>query len=198
MSIEVCTNEEVSLWDCLHDGGLESLTSDTLARSVTIRVDVPYIWDFHSMPSESRFRLVLEGVRLVEALQFASWPGEFIIPEGISWDESEKLRREYFSKGRLESIDWQTVAVKLEHTEEHEISNATLNASTTDSVTLQLDLMDDTHEEYPELRIAAEKLRIFINEDRELSLEEFLALGEAYWTAFAERSASRQADKHGA
>ena len=192
---DINSSQEVSLWDCLHDGSFESLISDPLARTVTIVVDVPYIWEFHGLPNETRFRFVLEGVRLVEALEFAAWPGEFIIPTGLSWDESERLRRANFSKGRLESTDWQTLAVKLEYTEGYEISDSTLSAHTSGIITLQLDLMDYSNEEYPELRITAERLRIFINEERELSLEEFLALGEAYWKDFAERGARIRADR---
>src|SRR5450432_1932900 len=61
MSTVSISDEEVSLWDCLHDGRLESLVSDTLARSVNIAVDVPYLWSFHSLPSSTRFHLILQG-----------------------------------------------------------------------------------------------------------------------------------------
>jgi hypothetical protein len=157
-----------------------------LARTVTILVDVPYIWKFHQMPSESRFHLVMEGVRMIEAFQFAAWPGELVIPEGLSWEESQKLRHEHYKKGRLESIDWQILAQKLEHTEQYEISNAELTDSNAGTVMLKLQLTDYS-EDFPEIRITAEKFRTFINAECELTLEEFLALGEAYWKAFAER-----------
>jgi hypothetical protein len=186
VSTDISTNEEVSLWECLHDGPLESVTSDMLARSMTILVDVPYVWKFHQMPSETRFRLVLEGVRVIEAFQFAAWPGELVKPEGVSWEESERLRHEHYKKGRLESIDWQILAQKLEHPEEYEISNATITESNTGTVILMLQLTDYSRD-FPEIRVTAEKLRTFLNADHELTLEEFLALGEAYWKAFSER-----------
>jgi hypothetical protein len=158
-----------------------------LARTVTILVDVPYVWEFHQMPSESRFHLVLEGVRMIEAFRFAAWPGELVIAEGLSWDESQKLRHEHYEKGRLESIDWQVLAQELEHTEQYEISHATTTDSDTGTVILKLQLADFSENFFPEIRITAEKLRTFINAECELTLEEFLALGEAYWIAFAER-----------
>lgn len=123
---------------------------------------------------------------MIEAFRFAAWPGELVIAEGLSWDESQKLRHEHYEKGRLESIDWQILAHKLEHPEEFEISNATITESDTGTVMLMLQLTDYSSE-YPEIRMTAEKLHTFINADRELTLEEFLALGEAYWKAFAER-----------
>jgi hypothetical protein len=187
MSKDISSNSEVSLWKGLHDGSLLSLTSDMLARSVTILIDVPYIREFHQMPNETRFRFVLEGVYLIEAFRFAAWPGEFTLPEGLSWEESEKLRSDFYKKGRLESIDWQTLALKLERTEQYEISNSTLTESTRGTLILQLELLDDAREDVPEIRIAAEMLHIFLDSGRELPLGEFKELGEAYWKAFAER-----------
>ncbi len=50
-----------------------------LARTVTILVDVPYVWEFHQMPSESRFHLVLEGSpNGIEAFRFAA----------VAWENS--------------------------------------------------------------------------------------------------------------
>ena len=105
MATSTRTDEILSLWNCLHDGSLESLTSDTLARSIVLVVDVPYIWSFHSLPDTSRFHLVLQGVRAAEALKFVSWPGDLVMPEGLSWKESEEIRKGFFDKGRLESIE---------------------------------------------------------------------------------------------
>ncbi len=50
--------------------------------------------------------------------------------------------------------------------------------------------LTDYSSEYPEIRMTAEKLHTFINADRELTLEEFLALGEAYWKALLKLSAA--------
>jgi hypothetical protein len=191
MSTDIRFEHEVSLWECLHDGDLQSLTSDLLARFVTILIDVPYIREFHQLPSETRFRLVLSGVREVQAFQFAPWPGEFALPEGLSWEESQKLRSDNYKKGRLESIDWNILAPKLERTNQYEISNASVMKSIAGSIILQLDLRDDARE-YPEIRIGAEKLTILTDPEREIPLEEFLSLGEAYWNAFAKQRSSNE------
>ncbi len=141
------------------------------------------------MSSDSRFRLILKGVHTVEAFKFTSWPGEFTLPLGLSWDESEKLRFACYKKGRLESVDWQALAKKLESTEDYKISNATITETGITKITLHLNLMDSRNHDYPEIRISADSLRIFISADQELNLNEFLALGETYWNNFAQCSA---------
>ena len=40
-AMSTVSDELISLWDSLHDGSLESLSSDTLDRSTTLVVDVP-------------------------------------------------------------------------------------------------------------------------------------------------------------
>ena len=187
MSDTNLSSAEVSLWDCLHDGSLQSLTSDKLARSVTVVIDVPYLWSFHSLPQETKFRLVLDGVREVEILQFKPWPGDFVIPEGLPWPESQKLRQDNYLKGRLESGDWQTLAAKLENTERYEISNAAVTVRDGGTALLTFQLMDDDGTDFPEVRITAKRLRFFLGEGQELSLQDFLRFGEAYWQAFAQR-----------
>jgi hypothetical protein len=180
-------DEAVSLWDSLHDGSLESLSSDALDRSMTVVVDVPYLWSFHSLPDTARFRLILEGVSEVEALRFVAWPGDLVIPEGSSWEDSEAIRARYFEKGRLESVEWQDVAGRLLKTDEYEISQATITIRGHNATMLTLQLSNYDRNDYPKIRITAERVRFFLGSERELSRPEFLNLGEAYWRAFAER-----------
>jgi len=177
----------VSLWDCLHDGALESVTSDTLARSIRVVVDVPYLWSFHSLPGTTRFSLVLQDVEIVQALKFASWPGKLVIPEGASWADSEEIRRRFFEKGRLESVDWQTLETKLIHTDEYEIAQASVTDPDGGKATLELQLANSDQTDYPTIRVTAGQIQFFLGLERGLSLPEFLALGGAYWQAFAQR-----------
>ena len=54
-----------SLWDTLHDGELEAVESDVAAKTVVLRVDVPYVREHHRMPSGTRFAIRVEGVQSV-------------------------------------------------------------------------------------------------------------------------------------
>ena len=122
----------------------------------------------------------------MEALRFVAWPGGLVIPESSSWQDSEAVRRSFYEKGRLESAEWQDVAARLVKTDEYEISQATITAREPSVATLSLQLLNDDRSDYPEIRITAERVRFFLGSDRELTLPEFLDLGQAYWRAFAE------------
>ena len=176
-------SEEESLWECLHDGTLENLTSDLIERAVTLVVDVPYIWEFHKLSDDTRFRITLEGVRLVQALTYTPWPGDFILPPNLKWEDQETLRKQNYAKGRMESADWNTASAKFD-AKQYGISDANLLPSDDQMITIELDLTD-YHSDYLQVRLRAERVRFFVNPHRELSLQEFLALGEAYWEDFA-------------
>jgi hypothetical protein len=112
----------------------------------------------------------------VEALKFVSWPGELVIPEGTLWAESEEIRKAVFAKGRSESTDWQTLAAKLAHTDEYEISHASLAASEGNHTTLKIDLLDYDQNDFPEVRITAERVQFFLGLERELTHPSSLTL----------------------
>jgi hypothetical protein len=183
--------EEQSLWECLHDGALDSLTLNALARTATVIVDVPYLWSFHSLSPDTRFRLVLTGVSSVAAMDFHAWPGEHLIPAGIPWKESEELRRQYFAKGSYHSLDWQSVAPHLERPGEFEITNARVTDLGNEGVNLNLDLMGDETGLYPQIVIKAEALEFFLSDDNELSQADFLELGHSYWEDWAKGSSTK-------
>ncbi len=89
----------------------------------------------------------------------------------------------------MESAEWQDVAGRLVKTDEYEISQATITIREPNATMLKLQLLNDDRSDYPEIRITAERMRFFLGSERELSLPEFLGLGETYWQAFAERRA---------
>ena len=186
MPNEPKTNDDVSLWTCLHDGSLESIASDPMARSLTFVFDVPYIWEFHKHPESSRFHLALGNVSKAVALDHSPWPRELKIPEGLSWEESQKLRWDHYAKGRSQSIDWLTTAKKLSTSNDYDISNATY-LEENNQVILKLEITDH-EDEYSTLEITAETLATSLNGTRELSREEFLSLGNAYWDAFGKHA----------
>jgi hypothetical protein len=182
--------EGLSLWECLHDGSLNSLIADALNRTVTISVDVPYLWSFHSLPPDTRFRLVLQGVHSLTAMEFHSWPGEFQIPEGLTWGETEELRKRYYANGSYHSMNWQSVASQLEQTVQYELISAGIDDLGNGGVSLRIELMSDERSSYPEIIMKGDCIQFFLGQDRELSRADFLSLGEAYWEDFAHRSTS--------
>ncbi len=53
---------EFSIWSTLHDGDLTAIESDRMARTLSLRFDVGYIRDFHNLPEDARFVIVISGV----------------------------------------------------------------------------------------------------------------------------------------
>lgn len=175
----------VSLWDTLHDGDVLAIESDLLARSLTIVFQVGYVSRFQKLPDETRFVLKFSGVRSVQCLKSASWPGEFTVPPGTSREDERKLIDDYHSKWREESFAWgdleRTTGAGLE------VSNALL--ATADAfVALQLGLLVGDGS-YVDAFIRAERIDFFVGEDS-VTLGAFSSLGEAYWEAFANRKPS--------
>ncbi len=170
----------VSLWPTLHDGDLFAIESDLLARTVTLRFDVGYVRDFHHLPEQTRFGVTIDGVQSVRALRSVSWPGEFSVPAGVNREEESRLIAEYHFKWREESQGWsdfeQLTRVGLE------VSDATL-ARGSDELALSLGLLVENNS-YAKAQIRGHGITFHADEKR-LTLEEFLSLGEAYWSAFA-------------
>jgi hypothetical protein len=181
-----------SFWDSLHDADLKLVTSDRLLRTVRLEFDVRHLLDFHNLPEDLRFVLLLEGVKSARITQSVPWPGEFSVPKGVSREEEHKLIVDYQSKWREESFSWSEFETCL-------ISGHTAVVLDAESVNgpdagfalrLVLQVDGDT---YTELFLRAERLTIANSEGEAMSLEEFLKLGESYWEAFAARGEARRA-----
>ena len=112
----------------------------------------------------------------MEALRFVAWPGDLVIPEGSSWEDSEAIRAKYFEKGRMESVEWQDVASRLLETDEYEIGQATIALRGHNATILTLELLKEDRSDSPTIRITAERMRFFLGSERELSRDEFLSL----------------------
>ena len=170
----------VSLWDTLHDGELTSIQSDLLARTVTLQFDVPFVREFNQLPEEAGFWLILQGVQSVRAACTKGWPGGFSVPRGASREQESKLIAEYQTKCREESQSWaefELLATKAD----------TLDATLVigdGAVALRLGLMANSR--YYEAHIRAKAIN-FAAGDRQLTLEAFVRLGDAYWEAFSQR-----------
>ncbi len=176
-----------SLWDALHDGDLLSIESDLLARTVTLRFDVDYVRDFHHLPEGTQFVIIVNGVASVRSLRSVPWPGGCPIPPGTPNEQQRIMISEYHRKWREESQSWNDFEQLI--SDGLEVSNATLGRGS-DAIALQLGLMVGG-DFYVEAYIRGDGATFHVGEKR-VTLEEFFALGEAYWKAFSERAEKRQ------
>jgi hypothetical protein len=193
MSEPLQNTEPLSLWECLHDGSIVSLASDFMTRTLTISVDSAYHWEFHNLPADTRFHIVGEDVRITEALSFEPWPGAIEPPRGTPWEEAEAQRQTKFEKGRLISTDWNAFVADVGTDEDYEIMNAELTNGQPLAV-LELGVMSYPNSNYRTVRIHAERFRFFVG-GQDMSVQEFQEFGEAYWEAWAQRSAEKKRSK---
>lgn len=177
--------KDISLWHALHDGTLMSVQSDLLNRTVTLQFDVDYVRDFNHLPKGTLFTVVLSGVQSVRTVQSEPWPGEFLLPPGVSRAEESGLIAEYHSKWREESQSWKEF--EQSSGEDMEVSDASMIFGDANSVALRLAVMISTRNSFSEAFIRAEGV-IFSVGGNEVTKERFLSLGEAYWEAFANQS----------
>jgi len=185
---------EESLWDSLHDADLKLVTSNRLDRTIQLVFDIQYLREFHKLPEDMRFLLLLNGVRSARITQSAPWPGEFYAPKDSSREIESALIADYQSKWRDESFSWSEFEAKLSGEHTAEVYSAAYVIGPDGGFALRL-VMHVDDETYPELFLHAEGLTILKNDGESLSLEQFLKLGESYWEAFAARGEARRAGK---
>lgn len=175
-----------SLGACLHDGSVTSIVSDLMARTLTVLVDSPYHWEFHRLCAETRFRIIGEDVRVAEVFDFEPWPGAVDPPRETPWEQAQSQRMSDYQRGRLISADWSAFVADINTNEDYEILTAELTKGKPFAI-LELGIMSYPNSRYHTVRIQAESFRFHVGE-RELSLQEFIEFGEAYWTNFAQKS----------
>jgi hypothetical protein len=173
---------ELSLWSTLHDGDLAAIESDLLARALTLRFDVGYVRDFHKFSEETRFVVAVGGVQSVRSFSGVPWPGGCSIPPGTPYEQQQAIVAEYQSKWREESLSW--ADFERLTTNGLEVSSATL-ARRSDGVALQLGLLVGG-DSYVEAYVRGAEITFLVGE-RQITPEEFVEMGEAYWEAFANR-----------
>jgi hypothetical protein len=174
-----------SLWETLHDGDLLAIESDLLARTVTMRFDVGYVRDFHHLPEHTQFVIVVKGVQSVRSVRSVPWPGGCSIPPGTPNAQQSTLIAEYHRKWREESQSWNDFERLTSDPFGLEVSIATL-ARGADVVALHFGLLA-ARDSYVEAYIRGEDITFYIGETL-ATPEEFVALGEAYWEAFASKN----------
>lgn len=171
-----------SLWDTLHDGGLLSVVSDRLKRTLTFQFEVGYLRDFHKLADDCLFTVEVCGVQSVRALTYVPWPGDFILPEGASRSEERELVAEYQSKWREESMSWSKFEESVGSGEFKVLDSKMAYADSGIALSLLFSMKEGST-----IEVFIRGLRAFFQVDEsKLSLEEFAALGEEYWNKFAD------------
>ena len=170
----------LSLWDALQDGDLLVVESDLLARIEILRFDVGYVRDFHHLPEQTQFTIIVRGVQSARSVRNIPWPGGYSIPAEVPNAQRDIAIAEYHSKWREESQSW----AEFERLTDKglEVSTATLGRGS-DAAALRLGLLV-AGESYVEACIRGAEITFYVGE-RQATPEEFVALGEAYWDAFA-------------
>ena len=72
----------VSLWDCLHDARLVSLSSNLVERTVSLSCQIEHLRSYHQLPEGVQFVLKLDGVQSARVVRSAIWPGGRVRMEG--------------------------------------------------------------------------------------------------------------------
>jgi uncharacterized protein YbdZ (MbtH family) len=173
-----------SLWDGLHEAQIISIQSNLLERSVTLHVEIENLRIFHQWPLDMQFVFRLDGVQSARVMKYSIWPGTFAVPPGVSMEEQERMVAEYQAKWREESLSWTDLekAVTTEHKQVIDIADATLATGKDGAVALRTSgLLNYTA--HHEIFLCAEKLTISRTDAGEVSIEELLKLGKAYWDA---------------
>ena len=174
----------MSLWEGLHEAQIISIQSRLLERTVALHVEIENLRIFHQWPLDMRFVFRLDGVQSARALKYSIWPGTFAVPPGASKEEQERLVAEYQAKWREESANWSELekALTAEHKQVIDIVDAGLATEKGGAVALRISgLLNYTA--YHEIFLRAEKLTISRTDAGEVSIEELLKLGAAYWDA---------------
>jgi hypothetical protein len=174
----------VPLWAGLHDAQIISIQSNLLERTITLNVEIENLRIFYQWPLDMQFIFRLDGVQSARVLHYSIWPGAFSIPPGVSKEEESRLVAEYQAKWREESLSWGDLekAVTTECKQVIDISDATLATGQDGSVTLRIAGLFN-YTTYHELFLRAEKMTISRTDAGEITVEELLKLGEAYWDA---------------
>jgi hypothetical protein len=178
----------VSLWDCLHDARLVSISSNPLARTVSLSCQIEHLRSFHQLPDGVQFVLKLEGVQSARVVRSVIWPGGCSVPDGVSREEESRIIAEYQAKWREESASWNDfeTAVNREDGDVFYISNATLATSQEGILAIRVggQLGTGPHNNYAafhEFFVRAARLEISTSDGKRMKLEDFLRLGGTYW-----------------
>ncbi len=180
--------DSISLWGCLHDGRIVAIASDRLARTLTIDVDVFYIREHHGLPDSYRFRLAIHGVTAARAARYVAWPGGYAASAGASRDEEARAIADYQAKWREESVTWDDFE-RVTSNGDHEILEASFARG--EGVAVRFYCATNEGNAH-DVVVCGERLSVTGSDGAEIGVEQLIAMGEAYWDAFAARTPAKQ------
>jgi hypothetical protein len=173
-----------SLWDSVHDGELRSIKSDVLQRSLDLAIDVPHLHPNEELAKAS-FTFSFEGVQSVRVLRLTVWPGKFEFPSRKDREHYDQRVQEFRRLWRQETESWTAFEAAVNADPEAEIKDGDI-VEQQGSVAVRLGVQMVSGEWY-ESFVRAERLTIRNGDSTILTLDDFLALGRAYWERFAAR-----------
>lgn len=179
--------EEISLWNCLHDGELISCKSNLLERFVMLEFQVEHLLEDDE--ENTSFLLKLEDVTSVRAIGHYRPIEKFNPTENISNEEREKLLKEYWAKWREESLSWSEFEAALA-TDPLQISDASY-VSENNETTLKLggfldgEKFDDI---YFDVFLRGKTLSASLSNGENFSLDKLIELGRSYWESFGNKN----------
>ena len=164
--------EPTSLWVTLHDSYLTSLSSNSNG-DIRCEFDHSYLWEILKLPSDSRFVVTLSGIfgaRAIRSIPFL--PPEKTVPA------SKPL---YTGVWRNESVSWRQFEEEQNADDHYLILDPTL-AQGANQVCLNLGGMEYLNpESYTQVFIRACAIHFSCTTIGDMSLEEFIELGEKFW-----------------
>ena len=119
-----------------------------------------------------------------------------MIPDGLSYEESEAKWAVFFAKWRQESTsgsEFEARFVGCKNSAEVFQADYAIGEDGRFALKLFLRLDDET---YPEIFLRSEGLEISRSDGEVLSIAQFTSLGDAYWEAFAAKGRALRAAQH--
>jgi hypothetical protein len=159
-----------SLWVTLHDSYLTSLSSNSQG-DIRCEFDHSYLWEILKLPSESRFVVTLSGIfsaRAIRSLPFSS-------PENKAGSDP------FTGLWRNESVSWRQFE-KEQNADHHYLILDPMLAQGANQVCLNLGGMEyHESDSYTQVFIRACAIHFSCTTVGDLSLEQFIELGENFW-----------------
>ena len=172
-----------SLWDALHDSQLTGLSSDTLARSITLALDTKHLWKLAGVDPRPFWRLTIYGASKALVSRWTAWPGPVPDLKDMSRPEQTAAVKAYQAKGRTVSVSWEDFETAVT-THGLCILDADFTADD-QSVTLRMEGEMFETDSYFEFRVHGEKLECERTDGVATGLTDLIRLGEKYWEDFS-------------